>query len=214
MGAYLQITPALKTRLGYGEVRGCYSRSRRTPRPSPRDRRRRRRVQCDLDLFNAEKDPSLTRRALHHRPLLRADRASLRGPHAHDVGDQPHPRARRPPRPHHSEHRLPARHRRPAPGLPTGLVPLLHPPSRRGTSTPATTANTPRARSPSFSKTPASKSRCSKPAPSSTAPPRLGWVRICSNATSSPSRTRGDGIYAVGRKSGPVRDRYPAWLYS
>ncbi len=24
MGSYLQITPALKTRLGYGEVRGCY----------------------------------------------------------------------------------------------------------------------------------------------------------------------------------------------
>ena len=24
MGAYLQITPALETKLGYGEVRGCY----------------------------------------------------------------------------------------------------------------------------------------------------------------------------------------------
>ena len=24
MGAYLQITPALKSKLGYGEVRGCY----------------------------------------------------------------------------------------------------------------------------------------------------------------------------------------------
>jgi len=25
---------------------------------------------------------------------------------------------------------------------------------------------------------------------------------------------RGDGIYALGRKTGPVRDRYPGWLYS
>jgi len=25
---------------------------------------------------------------------------------------------------------------------------------------------------------------------------------------------RGDGIYAVGRKTGAVRNRYPAWLYS
>jgi hypothetical protein len=25
---------------------------------------------------------------------------------------------------------------------------------------------------------------------------------------------RGDGIYAVGRKIGPVRDRYPTWLSS
>jgi hypothetical protein len=24
---------------------------------------------------------------------------------------------------------------------------------------------------------------------------------------------RGDGIYAVGRKAGPVGQRYPAWLY-
>ena len=25
---------------------------------------------------------------------------------------------------------------------------------------------------------------------------------------------RGDGIYIVGQKTGPVRERYPAWLYS
>ena len=25
---------------------------------------------------------------------------------------------------------------------------------------------------------------------------------------------RGDGIYAVGVKRGPVRERYPSWLYS
>ena len=29
-----------------------------------------------------------------------------------------------------------------------------------------------------------------------------------------PTDLRGDGIYAVGRKLGPVRNRYPAWLYS
>jgi hypothetical protein len=28
-----------------------------------------------------------------------------------------------------------------------------------------------------------------------------------------PSDLRGDGIYAVGRKTGPVRERFPAWLY-
>jgi hypothetical protein len=28
-----------------------------------------------------------------------------------------------------------------------------------------------------------------------------------------PEDLRGDGIYALGRKSGPVRERYPAWLY-
>jgi hypothetical protein len=28
------------------------------------------------------------------------------------------------------------------------------------------------------------------------------------------SALRGDGIYVVAIKRGPVRDRYPAWLYS
>ena len=56
MGAYLQITPALKTRLGYGEVRGCYY--------GPSGRRERQSVvsnngeqfACDVELFDAERD--------------------------------------------------------------------------------------------------------------------------------------------------------------
>ncbi|HUS05643.1 MAG TPA: methyltransferase domain-containing protein [Bryobacteraceae bacterium] len=57
MGAYLQITPALKTRLGYSEVRGCYY--------GPAGKSDHRSVtsadgetfSCDVDLFDAEKDP-------------------------------------------------------------------------------------------------------------------------------------------------------------
>ena len=56
MGAYLHITPALKSRLGYGEVRGSYL--------GPAGRTDHRRVaskrgevfECQLDLFDAEKD--------------------------------------------------------------------------------------------------------------------------------------------------------------
>jgi glycosyltransferase involved in cell wall biosynthesis/SAM-dependent methyltransferase len=56
MGAYLQITPALKTRLGYGEVRGCYF--------GPAGRIEHRSVTssegeeftCDIELFDAERD--------------------------------------------------------------------------------------------------------------------------------------------------------------
>jgi hypothetical protein len=56
MGAYLQITPALKTKLCYGDVRGCYyGQLGRTDRRSvistdgeP--------FECDIDLFDAEKD--------------------------------------------------------------------------------------------------------------------------------------------------------------
>ena len=56
MGAYLQITPALKYRLGYGEVRGCYY------GPAGKvDRRCARSLTgeefvCDIDLFDAETD--------------------------------------------------------------------------------------------------------------------------------------------------------------
>lgn len=56
MGVYLQITPSLKNRLGYGEVRGCYY--------GPAGHTDRRSVtsggeefSCDVDLFDAEKDP-------------------------------------------------------------------------------------------------------------------------------------------------------------
>jgi len=56
MGAYMHVTPALRTRLGYGEVRGCYL--------GPVGRTDRRRVtsssgaefECEVDLYNAETD--------------------------------------------------------------------------------------------------------------------------------------------------------------
>ena len=56
MGAYLQITPALKTKLGYGEVRGCYygklgRTDHRTVISAEGET-----FECDIDLFDAEKD--------------------------------------------------------------------------------------------------------------------------------------------------------------
>jgi glycosyltransferase involved in cell wall biosynthesis/SAM-dependent methyltransferase len=43
--------------------------------------------------------------------------------------------------------------------------------------------------------------------------PDWGYVRHILSEYNLPERDRGDGIYAVGRKTGPVRDRWPAWLY-
>jgi glycosyltransferase involved in cell wall biosynthesis/SAM-dependent methyltransferase len=57
MGAYMQITPALHHLLGYGEVRGCYL------GPAGRVDRREtvsttgERFCCEIDLFDAERDP-------------------------------------------------------------------------------------------------------------------------------------------------------------
>ena len=43
--------------------------------------------------------------------------------------------------------------------------------------------------------------------------PEHEWVKHLLTRYKYPLDLRGDGIYAVGRKAGPVRDRYPDWLY-
>lgn len=56
MGCYLQITPALRNLLGYGEVRGCYQGSGGSESRvvQARDGES---FECEIDLFNAELDP-------------------------------------------------------------------------------------------------------------------------------------------------------------
>ena len=44
--------------------------------------------------------------------------------------------------------------------------------------------------------------------------PELRWVEHLFERYLLSKEHRGDGIYAVGRKLSPVKDRYPAWLYS
>ena len=56
MGAYLHITPALKSKLGYGEVRGCYLGALgQTDRNSVTSKTGEV-FECDVDLFDAEED--------------------------------------------------------------------------------------------------------------------------------------------------------------
>ena len=43
--------------------------------------------------------------------------------------------------------------------------------------------------------------------------PELAWVEHLLERYILSRELRGDGIYAVGRKTSPVRERYPAWLY-
>jgi SAM-dependent methyltransferase len=44
--------------------------------------------------------------------------------------------------------------------------------------------------------------------------PEFEWVNHLLDRYCLPKDLRGDGIYAVGRKLGAVRSRYPAWLYA
>src|SRR5262249_39610544 len=44
--------------------------------------------------------------------------------------------------------------------------------------------------------------------------PEFGWVMHLLKRYRLETELRGDGIYAVGRKAWPVRQRYPDWLYT
>ncbi len=44
--------------------------------------------------------------------------------------------------------------------------------------------------------------------------PEFGWVHHLLDRYRLSKDLRGDGIYAVGRKTGAVKERYPGWLYS
>ena len=218
MGSYLQITPALKTKLGYGEVRGCYygSSERRTAKSSsPKTARK---FDCDVDQFDAEKDvfpypdeyfdTVLCCELIEHLPsdpmhmmseinrILKAGRPSRLDDTQHRVR-----RARSPPF---------CRAIIPASFPPTSSRPSPEPRSRRGMR-----ASTRRGRFNSSSVMPASKLRFSRRASFAMNRTRsMAGFSICSNFMNSQQNSGGDGIYAVGVKRGPVRDRFPAWLYS
>jgi glycosyltransferase involved in cell wall biosynthesis/SAM-dependent methyltransferase len=57
MGAYMQITPALKMKLGYGYVRGCYFGNAGRVDHRAAVSQSGERFECDIDLFDAERDP-------------------------------------------------------------------------------------------------------------------------------------------------------------
>jgi len=216
MGAYLQITPALKTRLGYGEVRGCYY--------GPAGKVVQRTVQslageefhCAVELFNAEKDPfpyddgyfstvlccelveHLTEDPMHmmaeinrilrpggHLVLTTPNIGSLRAIAAILAGYHPgfFPAYIRP----RVEGEEPeARHNREYTAR--EIVHLFH--------------------YAGFDMT------LLETGPFRDEPkPEHEWVKHLLDRYEQPMDLRGDGIYAVGRKSGPVRERYPAWLY-
>jgi SAM-dependent methyltransferase len=44
--------------------------------------------------------------------------------------------------------------------------------------------------------------------------PQFRWVEHLLNQYILTEEHRGDGIYIVGRKTGPMRSRYPGWLYA
>jgi len=215
MGAYLQMTPALDSKLGYETVRGCYygplgqSSEGRSP-PS------REKFSSATSICSTPSGMSFrTRRALRHGTVLRADRAPGRGPHAPDVRDQSDPAARRPPGADHPEPGFAAFHLGPAARLPSGAV--LGLPPARGRRRPARRAASPGVhphRDPLLLEDAGFQVAQLDTGPFRAAPSRPCLVVHLLERYRLTTVLRGEGIYALGRKQGPVKNRYPAWLYS
>jgi SAM-dependent methyltransferase len=217
MGSYMQITPALRFELGYGTVRGCYY--------GPKGRVDHKTLvsasgetfECDVDHFDAEKDTypyadesfdtvlcceliehliddpmhmmSEINRILKpagHLVLTTPNACSLRAVSAILTGYHP---AFFPAyiRPRKADEEAEARHNREY--APMEIQHLLtdagFDPARLETG--------------EFLDEPH---------------PEFGWVHHLLERYLLSHDLRGDGIYAVGRKTGPVRNRWPTWLYA
>jgi SAM-dependent methyltransferase len=215
MGVYLQITAALKNRLGYGEVRGCYY--------GPAGGVDRRTVTCgdeeftiDVDLFDAEKDrfpyddayfstvlccellEHLTADPMHmmseinrilkpggHVLITTPNLGSLRAISGILQGYHPclFPAYIRPPEPGVEPD---PRHNREY--MTREIVHLLEDAGFQVT--------------------------VMETGPFLARPePEYAWVSQLLERYELSHPLHGDGIYAVGQKTGPVRERYPRWLY-
>jgi glycosyltransferase involved in cell wall biosynthesis/SAM-dependent methyltransferase len=216
MGAYLQITPALRTQLGYGEVRGCYY-----GQAGQQDRRKvvsggGAEFECTVDLFDAEKDPFpygdgyfstvLCCELIEHLsgdPMhLMSEVNRILKPGGHLVLTTPNIVSLRA-----------------VAGLLQGYQPGLFPSyirPREGGHVDArhNREYTPREISDLLANAGFEVTLLETGEFLDEPHPEFGWVRHLLDRYLLPADLRGDGIYAVGRKTGPVRDRYPAWLYS
>jgi glycosyltransferase involved in cell wall biosynthesis/SAM-dependent methyltransferase len=216
MGAYLQITPALKTRLGYGEVRGCYY--------GPRGQTDHRSVtsesgedfQCEVDLFDAEKDcfpykdgyfsTVLCCELIEHLPSdpmhMMSEINRILKPGGALVLTTPNIASARA-----------------VSAILQGFHPMLFPAYIRPNQEGETEARHNREYSPREIKDLLENSGFEVTAletgPFREEPkPEQAWVEHLLDRYILPKEHRGEGIYAVGRKRRGVRDRYPSWLYS
>jgi glycosyltransferase involved in cell wall biosynthesis/SAM-dependent methyltransferase len=216
MGAYLQMTPALQTKLGYGEVRGCYY--------GPVGRIDHRTVtsvtgetfSCDIDHFDAEKDefpyPSehfstvvcgeliehLFEDPMHlmlevnrvlrpggHLLLTTPNIAALRGISAILLGYHP------------------------------AFFPAYIKPAESGeVDARHNREYTPREVHKLLENSGFAVAQLETGEFRDLPHPEYGWVMHLLRRYRLETDLRGDGIYALGRKTGPVKERYPAWLYA
>jgi glycosyltransferase involved in cell wall biosynthesis/SAM-dependent methyltransferase len=216
MGSYLQITPALRTRLGYGEVRGCYygqlgRTDHRTVTSANGET-----FECDIDHFDAEKDPfpypdghfstvlcgELIEHLFQDPMHLMCEVNRILKPGGHFVLTTPNVAALR---------------------AISAILQGYHPGFFHAYVRPAESGEvdarhnreyTPREIHKLLENSGFEVARLETGEFRDEPHPEFGWVRHLLEHYWLEPDLRGDGIYAVGRKTGPVKDRYPGWLYS
>jgi len=216
MGAYLQITPALRTRLGYGEVRGCYygklgRTDHRTVTSCDGEE-----FACDVDHFDAEKDRfpypdehfatvlccELIEHLFEDPMHLMSEVNRILKPGGHLVLTTPNVAALR------------------------GISAILlgyHPGFFHAYIKPADSGEvdarhnreyTPREIHKLLENSGFAVARLETGEFRDEPHPEFGWVRHLLERYKLETDLRGDGIFALGRKTGAVKERYPGWLYS
>ncbi len=216
MGAYMQITPALHFKLGYGRVRGCYYGTLGTVDHKAIESVNGEHFECDIDHFDAEKDifpyddqsfdtvicgellEHLFEDPMHmmfeinrilkpggHLVLTTPNIGSLRGLAAVLQGYHPgfFPAYTYPRE--KNEDAAPRHNREYMP------MEIQHLFTDAGFSTELITTG-------EFAELPH---------------PEYAWVQHLLERYQLPRDLRGDGIYAVGSKTGAPRKRWPEWLY-
>jgi glycosyltransferase involved in cell wall biosynthesis/SAM-dependent methyltransferase len=217
MGAYMQITPALRFQLGYGTVRGCYFGKLGQVDQKSIVSENGQTFECDVDHFDAERDvfpyagasfdtvlcceliEHLFTDPMHmmseinrilkpggHLLITTPNLGSLRAISAVLLGYHPSffPAYIRP---RNEGEEAEARHNREY--VPMEIQHLL---TDSGFEVV-------RLETGEFLEEPH---------------PEYGWIEHLLERYRAHRNLRGEGIYALGRKIGPVRERWPAWLYA
>ena len=215
MGAYLQITPALKSKLGYGDVRGCYFGTlgkidkRHVVSEDGEE------FDCEIDHFDAEKDrfpyedgsfaTVLCCELVEHLPAdpmhMMSEINRILRPGGHLVLTTPNVASLRA-----------------VAGILQGFHPMLFPayikPNPGGDPDPRHAREYTPLEMKTLFENSGFEVTLLDTGPFVYEPtPEFGWVDHLLDQYMLTKEHRGDGIYIVGRKTGPIKERYPSWLY-